>query len=505
MLVVKEIVSPGTYWYTDESTGIPRKLDVTPELTKYWHEQGSAMLSAGLTVPVPFEHDFNAHPMTPKEKLLNNAGEVKEYRLKGDTLFGVIDIQDPDAKRKIGHSIRWTSPWINSFSDGDGKKWNNVISHLALTTRPRIMKQAPFSGIAAALSIATEVVADIGPHNLLGGRSGICISRAGRLVHRKSDKQLRPQYPLAFSIFSGGIKLAEDEDTKPLTDEGDEAPPKKPKAKGKPPKEGEPPETPETDNEEEGNELEPFKDPSGDVAMEELLADLLGALDIHVEKSGSPDQFKRALYNAAMTKIHELTGKARGEESGLGDTLNQPPGGPGNQTPPNPLVQQEQQPMYMSLEEINKIPDTTMKTIALSMYNENVKLRSEMDSDRKRLNSLNDAKLKEENAKRSTRVQMLSKLSPRVKADLDAMIALPAMALSMGEGGVVVDPMAQTLSVLEKGLSDMPTLLRTDSASLSVQQHPTDEDMLTQEAADEISDRMARKMGAAPLEQKKAN
>ena len=161
--------------------------------------------------------------------------------------------------------------------------------------------------------------------------------------------------------------------------------------------------------------------------------------------------------------------------------------------------------MYMSLEEINKIPDTTMKTIALSMYNENVKLRSEMDSDRKRLNSLNDAKLKEENAKRSTRVQMLSKLSPRVKADLDAMIALPAMALSMGEGGVVVDPMAQTLSVLEKGLSDMPTLLRTDSASLSVQQHPTDEDMLTQEAADEISDRMARKMGAAPLEQKKAN
>lgn len=159
--------------------------------------------------------------------------------------------------------------------------------------------------------------------------------------------------------------------------------------------------------------------------------------------------------------------------------------------------------MYMSLDEINKIADPAMKGIALAMYNENVKLRSEVDADRKKLNALNDAKLKEENAKRQTRVQLLGKLSPKVKVDLDAMIALPAMALSMGEGGVVVDPMAQTLAVLEKGLADMPRLLTTDQSALSVQPQPTDADTLTEARVNEIADGFARQMGA-PSERKTA-
>lgn len=159
--------------------------------------------------------------------------------------------------------------------------------------------------------------------------------------------------------------------------------------------------------------------------------------------------------------------------------------------------------MYMSLEEINKIADPTMKSIALSMYNENVRIRTEADADRKKLNSLNDAKLREENTRRQTRVQMLSKLSPKVKADLDAMLALPAMALSMGEGGSVVDPMAQTLAVLEKGLADMPRLLTTDVSALSVQPQPTDGEM-SQEVSDELANKMARMMGCPPEQQRGA-
>lgn len=154
--------------------------------------------------------------------------------------------------------------------------------------------------------------------------------------------------------------------------------------------------------------------------------------------------------------------------------------------------------MYMSLDDINKISDVTMKGIALAMYNENVKANAKTAELEKKLNSLNDSKLKEENAKRSTRVQLLGRLSPKVKADLDAMIALPAMALSMGDGGVVVDPMAQTLTVLEKGLSDIPILLRTETAALSIHQHPVDADVLTKEQEDKMADDMARRMGAAP-------
>ena len=151
--------------------------------------------------------------------------------------------------------------------------------------------------------------------------------------------------------------------------------------------------------------------------------------------------------------------------------------------------------MYMSLDDINKLPDP-MKGVALAMYAENQKLRGELDATSKATASLRDAKLKEENAKRTARVSLLSRLSPRVKADLDAMLALPAMALSMGDGGAVVDPMAQTLAVLEKGLADLPRLLTTEQSALAIQPQPQDADMLTTERADELSDNLARMMGA---------
>ena len=153
--------------------------------------------------------------------------------------------------------------------------------------------------------------------------------------------------------------------------------------------------------------------------------------------------------------------------------------------------------MYMSLDEINKLPDP-MRGVALAMYNENVKLRAEMEAANKVTNSLRDAKLKEAAVARMTRVSLLSRLSPRVKADLDAMLSMPGMALSMGDGGAVVDPMAQTLAVLEKGLADMPRLLTADHSALSVQPQPQDADMLSEARVDEIADGMARQMGCTP-------
>jgi len=477
VLVEKEVIRPGTYWYTDQQTGLPRKLVVTPELTKHWHEEGSKMLGLGLTIPLPCEHDFNAHPMTPADRLKNNAGWVKEYRRKGDVLFAACDIQDEEIAKKLPKTIRWTSPWFSSFTDGEGRKWDNVISHLCLTTRPRIVKQSPFTGIAAALSLATETKIEDAV-----GKDGFCLSRIGRLVERKKDKKLRPVYPVAFAAFSLGVPLAGDDKPLPDLDAADDEPPEDDAA---------------------GEDVEPaspFASPSGDVSMEELLCDLLSALGIHLENSGGEAEFKRALYNAAMQKIHELTNGGKGQ--GVGDTNNQPNTG-SNNTPPNPLVQQEQQPMYMSLEEIHKITDPTMKGIALAMYTENQKLRAEMEASNKTTASLRDIKLREENAKRASRVALLGKLSPHVKADLDTMLALPAMALSMGDGGSVIDPMAQTLQVLEKGLADLPTMLTTDRMALAVQPQPTDQSMLSDADSDKLADEMARMMGCPP-EQKKA-
>ncbi len=524
MLVEKEIIAPGCYWYTDQATGLPRKMDVTAEHTKYWQSEGQKMLSAGLTVPVPYEHDFDSHPMTPKDKLLNNAGEVKEYRLKGDKLFGVVDVQDPDVKNKIGRSIRWTSPWISSFTDGQGKQWNNVISHLALTTRPRIVKQEPFSSIAAALSMAKPVewsaelfkkpnltLKDVPPE-------GFCLSRAGRLFVGKKSKRLRPRYPIAFSMLAGGVRLGDD-DTMP-------APPKKKKGKsdgkvGLDDMDDDERESFEDVPDEEmgddllGNEdddmaglMDPMQDSGSDVKMEELLCDLLQALGVPMPDESNENEFKRHLYEAAMSKIKELTSKgmAGDDPAKQAPDQNKPPTQQPNASQPgaNPLVQQEQQPMYMSLDQINKLPDP-MRGVALAMYQENVKLRGELDANSKITSSLRDAKLKEAATVRGQRVMLLSRLSPRVKADLDAMLAMPTMALSMGDGGTVTDPMAQTLAVLEKGLADMPHLLTTDLGALSVQPHPTDASGdMSDDRSTEIADGMARMMGCPP-DQKKAS
>lgn len=730
MLIEKEVIRPGTFWYRDSDTGAPRKLVVTPELTSYWHEQGNAMLSAGLTVPVPFEHDFDAHPMTPADKLKNNAGWVDKYFLKGDRLFSTVDIQDADVAKKLPGTIRWTSPWINSFTDGSGKEWQNVISHLALTTRPRIVEQAPFGSVAAALSIATPIKSWDE-----AGDKGICLSRAGMITNDG-----KPLYPMAFSLFSNGVVLGTDasghehdaagrfgssskggfgdkSDTAKLwsniadehkEEKGDEGSShylhklakkhhaaaykhhidasmaaykngeheehqkhltasvhhsmmvdhhgdkakehgnklgffkrlksglgfstdsngaamatdasghehdksgkfasaaaneasdkaekssyiasavnkgplhdvasRKHKAAAKahwtaslknrdkssqqkhleshiehtkkahyhatkgedptniglamstesvyaafgavPPKgkadiveDDDTGDDNDFDDDSDGDgvsdatdstpngDASPIPDQPGDVQMEEILCDLLGALGIHCEQSGNEEMFKRSLYNAAMTKIHELT--AKGQADGQDPNRTNPPGQPPNNPKPgaggqpNPLIQQEQQPMFMSLEEIQKL-DEPLRSVALSMHSSTVKANAKAAEAEKVLNSLRDGKLKEATEARAKRAHLITKFMPRAKPDIDAMLAMPAMALSMGEGGAVTDPMAATLAVLEKGLADLPRLLTTDASALSVQPQPQDADMLSDARADEIADGMARQMGCPP-------
>ena len=617
MLIEKEVIAPGNYWYLDQKTGVPRKLSVTSEHTKYWQQQGKSMLDTGLQVPVPYEHDFNVHPMSTREALLNNAGDVKEYRLKDfddpirgkvkDALFSVVEVKDRRAREKIKDgSIRWTSPWINTFTDGNGKTWNNVITHLALTTRPRITQQQPFGSVAAALSIASEIHIDVARATGTP-EGGLCLSRAGLLL------QGAPAYPLAFSLYTGVVFAEEqkrDEDGKFASEEehkehhsqavkghrtmgqylrrvakhtlmggaiggaagggiggpvgfvtggaigaaagagsalsidgkpmntafGEFPPPKKDKPKpgaDKPPppgKEGgDKPPVPGAeggDDPELGGDglpgtkddsmvdLPPLGDKSGDVSMEEVLCDLLRALGVDCAHDGDEAQFKRNLYAAAMKKVHDLTSKGMGkEEDPKPGAINagKPPGSPGQPgSQPNPLVQQEQQPMYMginmsaamSLEDINKL-DGPLKAVALSMYADNQKIRAEAEANAKKLKSLEDVKVKEEAAKRAQRIAILSRVSPKMKADLEAMAASPSFALSMGDGGTVNDPMAQTLNLLEKQLGDLPTLMVTDSAALNVQPQPRDGDEASQEEMDRVAESLSRSMGNLP--EKKAS
>lgn len=448
--------------------------------------------------------------MTPADRLKSNAGWVKQYHLKGDRLFSTVDVQDSDVVKKLPGTIRWTSPWINSFTDGNGREWKNVISHLALTTRPRIVEQEPFGSVAAALSLADPI------RSWDEAASGVCLSNAGLL-----ERSGLPAYPIMFSMYSG-VREAKHMSTSGAAMAGDFPPKKKPTAD---PAAADPDADMDLDEDADGDvdagnagadsdipsdgdptndatiDLEPLGDPAGDVSMVELLCDLLGALGIHCETGADEATFKRGLYNATMTKIHELT--AKGQNGGQDPNRTNPPGNPPNNPKPpvtakppqpNPLIQQEQPPMFMSLEDIHKLPEP-MKGVALAMYSENQQLRAEMEASKKVTNSLRDAKIREAELKRTQRVSLITKLMPRAKTNLEAMLAQPGMAMSIGEKGVVVDPMAQTLEVLEQGLADLPRLLTTDQSALSVQPQPTDEGMLSDEATDAIADSLARAMG----------
>ena len=150
--------------------------------------------------------------------------------------------------------------------------------------------------------------------------------------------------------------------------------------------------------------------------------------------------------------------------------------------------------MFMSLEKINELPDP-MKGVALSWYNENLKLQAQVDANQAVTDGLRNKQLQAANAERAKRISMVAALSPRAKAGLDAMMSQPNYALSMAASGAIIDPMAQTLDVLEKGLGDLPELFRHDASALSVVQHPQDAEALSEERSNELADSMARQMG----------
>lgn len=532
-LVRKEIIRPGTYWYQDQKTGKPRKLTVTPEQVKYWHEQGTAMLSTGLTVPVPFEHDFDAHPMSPADKLKNNAGWVKQYELGSVTdpktkkkidnvLFGVCDIQNEDTYKSLPKTVRWTSPWINSFVDGKGKQWNNVISHLALTTRPRIVDQEPFGSVAAALSLAEAVPAP------RGRDVSFCLSTAHLLID--NNKVLTPRYPLAFSLTTG-IALADD---MPPMKKGKQ-PPIDPKQAADPKAGTTMPDDDDTDDDDDnlddllggapggspdGSGMpQPMSGPNGDVGMEELLCDLLQALGVPMPDESNEQEFQRHLYEAAMSKIKELAAKGNQPPPTPNPNLPKPgatPGKPPQQ--PNPLinqVQQEQQPMYMSteqhtmaslsLDDINKIEDTTMRTFALSMYTEMEQLKAKAATAEATTEALRNRDLANATKKRADRVAILKRMAPKAGEHLDSMLSLQSMALSMDQSGQIIDPMKATLDTLEAGLANMPRMLTTDHTQLSIVPHPTDADALSAEGEKELVDNMSRMMGVNPEAERQAS
>lgn len=132
-----------------QSNGKTIYRDFTADDCRRYAELGNQMLSSRIAVPVCWNHRDDAKPTqlssddAKSELARGTAGYVERYVQVADgRVMAEAEIpDDQDANRaKI---VRFASPEIERFIDGNGRDWGEVITHLALTPRPRQHDQEP--------------------------------------------------------------------------------------------------------------------------------------------------------------------------------------------------------------------------------------------------------------------------------------------------------------------------------------------------------------------------
>ena len=128
----KELIRAGRWVNT--AAGFALEVDL-PRL-ELWKQNFDAMQEAGIRVPVPWGHSYD-----PRD----NAGFVESLEIRGDALWGLLDIPNAEDAEKIGNTVLDVSVSINTnFVDGSGREWGEVIEHVALTNYPVVTDQNEF-------------------------------------------------------------------------------------------------------------------------------------------------------------------------------------------------------------------------------------------------------------------------------------------------------------------------------------------------------------------------
>lgn len=140
-------LKPGRY-----HVGDGKFIDLDAAKLKSYVDGTKAMLTAGLHVPMILEHaEPGSADGSPRDaraaKVKHGAGWLNDIAQGADgSMTLVVEPTDADAAKKIADgSIRFTSPELrNTYTDGKGRTFENVISHVALTHRPRNPDQTKF-------------------------------------------------------------------------------------------------------------------------------------------------------------------------------------------------------------------------------------------------------------------------------------------------------------------------------------------------------------------------
>jgi hypothetical protein len=150
-----QVLTPGRWYAGKNSDGTKRYLDFTPEYIRHQYRKNKKLLETGIPVPAPFEHRDDARPGSillddlASLKARSTAGWITDYQLDDrDRLFAVVNIPHADDQKRA-EAIRFCSPELDQFIDSTGKDWGRVITHVALTPRPRQHTQQPITRLSS--------------------------------------------------------------------------------------------------------------------------------------------------------------------------------------------------------------------------------------------------------------------------------------------------------------------------------------------------------------------
>jgi hypothetical protein len=126
----KEIIRLGRYVLPDEPD---QTIDVTAERLRQWVNDTQA---AGVKTWVPYHHSY--HPA-------DNAGWVEAFEIADGKLYGLFNITDQEtAARIVDGTIRDVSIGVGPVLTACGRRYGEVIKHVALTLDPHLRDQEGF-------------------------------------------------------------------------------------------------------------------------------------------------------------------------------------------------------------------------------------------------------------------------------------------------------------------------------------------------------------------------
>ena len=153
----KDVLGPGKYLV---KTATGRQWEtITPDRIKHWISQFKKMAQAGLKIPAIWDHNREAVPITAGASVKDGIGFVEDLQEKDGKLFLATDIPLEEDSKRVGTVVKEVSPFImRSFTDGLGRKWDDVIAHMGFVHHAVVPDQDNFEPVIGFSLFASDLV-----------------------------------------------------------------------------------------------------------------------------------------------------------------------------------------------------------------------------------------------------------------------------------------------------------------------------------------------------------